>query len=234
MSRGATYGPTGLLGLGNQGRGRSPPLGARPAPTAARPSRRQRKRRQPMLALGCAGTGCHLTAEAGSWYAFMARRPAHRYDGAASNARRSLARRCGDPRVPRLGPKCWGVLQPNPASTHLQNQITARRPVPRSGHRHAQHGTRCRRAGLCQRRGRGQGALGCGRPELTRAYNLQKQIPWHEGRLSGMPVAAHGTTPSASALGFTTARSWPRRGGVRPVRTHARRRVRLQGNSTAH
>jgi hypothetical protein len=64
MGRGATYGPTGLLGLGSQGRGRPPPLGAQRAPAAARPSRRQRHRWQPVLALGCAGTGCHLAAEA--------------------------------------------------------------------------------------------------------------------------------------------------------------------------
>jgi hypothetical protein len=64
MGRGATYGPTGLLGLGCKRRGRSPPLGTRRAPAAAWPSRRLRHRCQPELALGCVGTGCHLAVEA--------------------------------------------------------------------------------------------------------------------------------------------------------------------------
>jgi hypothetical protein len=47
-----------------------------------------------------------------------------------------------------------------------------------------------------------------------------------------MPVAAHGTTPSASALDFTTARSWPRRVKVRTATLRAR--IQLQGIITAH
>jgi hypothetical protein len=50
-----------------------------------------------------------------------------------------------------------------------------------------------------------------------------------EGLLPEKPVTAHGATRSAGALDFTTASSWPRRAGVRPIRTHARTRIRLQG-----
>jgi hypothetical protein len=78
-------------------------------------------------------------------------------------------------RSPRLGTKRWGALRPNQASTHLRKRITARRPVPWSGSRCARHDTGCQHAGLCQRRGRGQGVLGCGQPELARAFILQRK-----------------------------------------------------------
>jgi hypothetical protein len=52
-----------------------------------------------------------------------------------------------------------------------------------------------------------------------------------EGRLPKIPDAEHGATQVAGALNFTTARSWPRRAGVRPARTHTRTRVRLHGTT---
>jgi hypothetical protein len=59
----------------------------------------------------------------------------------------------------------------------------------------------------------------------------------HEDRLPGMPVTAHGTTPSAGAPDFTTVRSWPWRAGVRPgqdSRAHpfAEENTRREGQNT--
>jgi hypothetical protein len=59
------------------------------------------------------------------------------------------------------------------------------------------------------------------RPDHAHMH-LHKNSSWHEGRFPGVPVAVHGTTLSAGALDFSTARLWPWRIGVRPARTHTR------------
>jgi hypothetical protein len=132
--------------------------------------------------------------------------------------------------------------QPSPL-LHTQHKVaTARRPAHRMARRGGlrltsrsgiKNRARRRAAAAVHRRGTDSWRWGV-HGHSPRASIPCTRSPWHEGRLPELPVAAHGATPGAGALDFTTAWSWPRRAGVRPARTHARTRVRLQGNNTAH
>jgi hypothetical protein len=55
----------------------------------------------------------------------------------------------------------------------------------------------------------------------SRTPKPAEESPRRDGRLPENPVAAHDATSRADALGNSTARSWPRRAGVRPARAHA-------------
>jgi hypothetical protein len=64
-------------------------------------------------------------------------------------------------------------------------------------------------------------ALGCARPWASARANLQEEYTTARRPASRSSKAAHDATSKAGASGASTARSWPRRAGVRPAWTHA-------------
>jgi hypothetical protein len=74
-------------------------------------------------------------------------------------------------------------------------------------------------------------ALGCARLWASARPNLQGKTPRLDGRLPEVPDAAHDATSKADASGISTARSWPRRAGVRPAGTHANNHERKKNTA---
>jgi hypothetical protein len=74
-------------------------------------------------------------------------------------------------------------------------------------------------------------ALGCARLWASARPNLQGKTPRLDGRLPKVPDAAHDATSKADASGISTARSWPRRAGVRPAWTHANNHERKKNTA---